>query len=143
NQLGTLEFIQEYHTFRQRQIIKTNLEFRLRFKQLYVTFKSENTLEKIFVTKDIWSLHIQEYAARILPVNTKSDIYKERSDFCYKFTGVPLNCNFYDLERILKKLQARACVIEGYKQNGCTKAFVYTSPKYFDNNKFTSCNIFG
>jgi len=141
--LGPLDFTQEYYTLRQKQILKQNPEFRPRFRQLYVTFKSENTLQNIFVSKDIWSLHIQEYAARILPVNTKSEIYKERSDYCYKFTGVPLNCNFYDLEPILKKLQARACVIEGYKQNGCTKAFIYTSPKCFDNNKFTSWNIFG
>ena len=34
SQLGPLDFTQEYHTFRQRQILKTNPEFRLRFRQI-------------------------------------------------------------------------------------------------------------
>ena len=137
SQLGEIDFTQEYLTNKQRSNAKYYPTQRPKFRQLFVTFKSETTLEKIFIKDNIWSLFVQEYAARILPVNAESEIFKERTETYYKLTGVPLNCNYYDLEPIIKrKLNAKACIIEGYKQNGCTIAYAYVRRKFYDENKF-------
>src|SRR5581483_1419746 len=112
-------------------------------KQILVTFTKEDTVKKIFREKEpIWSLYIQEFAARILPVDPYSNDYRKRNAFAYKLSGVPLNCNYRDLEPILKKLKAKSCVIDKPKSFGCNYAYIYVDKDDYKKDIFTSWNIF-
>src|SRR5581483_6320311 len=113
------------------------------YKQIIVTFKNEDITHDIFHNKNIWSLHIQEFAARILPVDTESPEFKNRTKFTYKLSGLPINCRYRDLEPILThKLKAKTCVIDFTKNFGCTTAYVNVDEKDFDAEKYISWNIF-
>src|SRR5207237_280546 len=99
-QLGPFE---SFHKYKNQRYTKIPPHVKPIYKQIVVTFLDEKTAQDIFVNKNIWSLYIQEFAAKILPIDTESKIFKNRSSFTYRLTGLPVNCRYKDLEPILSK----------------------------------------
>lgn len=113
------------------------------FKKMAITFRSLKATTKIFNDDDIWSIQIQGYTIRILPIDRDSECFKFRTSCSYRLTGLPLNCTANDLAPILtSKLKAQTCTITPNFTHGTTRAYVYVKPEDFNEKIFTSWNIF-
>jgi len=113
------------------------------FKQMYVVFKEQQAVNNI-MNKKIYSIQIENTTARILPWDTNSQEFKERTAHSYKITGLPVDVTIWDLKPLIKKLNGWSCTImPKYVPQQSTKvAYTYVSNEnYMDVIK--KFNIFG
>jgi hypothetical protein len=54
------------------------------------------------------NIQIEDFSVRILPGNTDTPIYKQRTNFYYTITGLPLNTN----KNLITHLKGKACTFD-------------------------------
>jgi hypothetical protein len=101
------------------------------FKQITVIFKNDTIINNIY-RDNIWTLQVENFFLRIIPTNTSSKIYTERTSFGYKITGLPVNATIQDLKPILKNIKAKTCTIQPKHLKATFKcAYVYVKEQDF------------
>jgi hypothetical protein len=101
------------------------------FKQITVIFKNDKIINNIY-KDNIWMLQVENFFLRIIPSNTSSKIYTDRTSFGYKITGLPVNATIQDLKPILKNIKAKTCTIQPKHPRATFKcAYVYVEEKDF------------
>jgi hypothetical protein len=101
------------------------------FKQITVIFKNDKIINNIY-KDNIWTLQVENFFLRIIPSNTSSKIYTDRTSFRYKITGLPVNVTTQDLKPILKNIKAKTCTIQPKHPRVTFKcAYVYVEEKDF------------
>ena len=114
--------------------------YRSPFVQYHIIFSSKKPVNKIFTNDGLWSLQIENAVVRILPWDTKLQLYKDRTTFGYKITGLPLNVQCWDILPLMKKIRARTCTIIR-KPIGTSIAYMYTEQANF-NDKVRGYKMF-
>jgi hypothetical protein len=101
------------------------------FKQITIIFKNDKIINNI-CRENIWTLQVENFFLRILPSNTSSKIYTDRTSFGYKITGLPVNVTTQDLKPILKNIKAKTCTIQPKYPRATFKcAYVYVEENDF------------
>jgi uncharacterized coiled-coil protein SlyX len=107
-----------------------------------IYFINPQVSKYIFANK-IWSIQIEDFSVRILPGGINNDIYKERTDFFYIITGLPLNTNVLDLKLLIDYLKGKTCTFGRTYRSSVTKtAYIYVEKENFINDykNFTIVN---
>ncbi|GBC32833.1 uncharacterized protein OCT59_007153 [Rhizophagus irregularis] len=104
------------------------------YKQLIVRFQKESAYN-YFMQEEYWSLEIENFSVRILPGNKNTPIYKQRTSYYHKVTGLPLNTTYKDIEPIIKYLHGRTCTFTQTSKYSIMKnAYIYIDEKNFPEN---------
>ncbi|RIA81428.1 hypothetical protein C1645_864985 [Glomus cerebriforme] len=111
------------------------------FKQLKIEFENQSAVQKI-IDEDIWAITVGDFAIRILPNESKSIGYVERTSHQYKLTGLPINSTLKSLHQLLHKIHAKTCTFVPTDKRRLTKsAYVYVAKKDFiSKNKTLNIN---
>ncbi|PKY54423.1 hypothetical protein RhiirA4_426770 [Rhizophagus irregularis] len=100
------------------------------YKQLIVRFQ-KNTAFDYFMREEYWSLEIENFSAG----NKDNPIYKKRTSYYHKITGLPLNTTNKDIEPIIKYLHGCTCTFTQTSKFSVMKnAYIYVDEKNFPSN---------
>ena len=112
NKIGQIESLQEIKkSINNKSNINQPINKRkIFFKQMYVTFKSIQTVTKI-LNEPLYAIEIENTVARILPWDTTTQEFKNRTGYSFKITGLPVDVTPRDLTPLIRKLQGWSCTI--------------------------------
>jgi hypothetical protein len=109
------------------------------FYHCYVEFEDTTSAEQLL--KDHWAFFYEHALIRILPSNINSDLYKQRTQYVYKLSGIPTSLNAHDLQPILEKLNFKTCTFQSFSNRQITKNAIVFSDKFYDTQDQIKINL--
>ncbi|GES81653.1 RNA-directed DNA polymerase from mobile element jockey-like [Rhizophagus clarus] len=101
----------------------------------FIAFTDARSAKKFFIN-DIWSIQVEKFLLRILPVDPTNEEYQRRTEFSYKITGLHMDTTFYDIEQITKKIKGQTCYLPPIEINSKRKtrtAYIYVKPEDYQH----------
>ncbi|GES85612.1 hypothetical protein GLOIN_2v1847066 [Rhizophagus clarus] len=101
----------------------------------FIAFTDARSAKKFFIN-DIWSIQVEKFLLRILPVDPTNEKYQRRTEFSYKITGLHMDTTFYDIEQIIKKIKGQTCYLPPIEINSKRKtrtAYIYVKPEDYQH----------
>ncbi|GET03450.1 hypothetical protein GLOIN_2v1847066 [Rhizophagus clarus] len=101
----------------------------------FIAFTDARSAKKFFIN-DIWSIQVEKFLLRILPVDPTNEEYQRRTEFSYKITGLHMDTTFYDIEQIIKKIKGQTCYLPPIEINSKRKtrtAYIYVKPEDYQH----------
>ncbi|GES97748.1 hypothetical protein GLOIN_2v1847066 [Rhizophagus clarus] len=101
----------------------------------FIAFTDARSAKKFFIN-DIWSIQVEKFLLRILPVDSTNEEYQRRTEFSYKITGLHMDTTFYDIEQIIKKIKGQTCYLPPIEINSKRKtrtAYIYVKPEDYQH----------